>query len=234
MGSWTEPRGSAVGVIRTTTKLRILVADDHALFRRGLEDMLRSETEWEVVASAANGQEAVDKALKAKPDIAILDLSMPELNGLTAAQEIIQAVPRAQVILLTVQYSQHVIREALECGVRGYVLKSDAERDLISAIEAVSAQRPFFTAAVADMVLRGYLHGRAPEDSKPSFVRLTIREQKVIQLLAEGKGNKEVAANLHISPKTVQSHRVNINNKLGLKSLSDLVRYAVRNGMVTP
>jgi DNA-binding NarL/FixJ family response regulator len=232
-GNYGQSAGD-IGVIRTTAKLRILVADDHALFRRGLVDMLRSETDWDVVASAANGQEAVDKALKARPDVAILDLSMPELNGLTAAQEIMKAVPRAQIILLTVQYSQHVLREALEYGVRGYVLKSDAERELISAIEAVAAQRPFFTSAVADMVLRGYLHGGAPEDSKLGFVRLTIREQKVIQLLAEGKGNKEVAANLHISPKTVQSHRVNISNKLGLKSVSDLVRYAIRNGMVTP
>jgi DNA-binding NarL/FixJ family response regulator len=215
-------------------KLRILIADDHALFRRGLVDMLRSETEWEVVAVAANGKEAVEKATKTKPDVVVLDLSMPELNGLTATQEILKAVPRAQVILLTVHHSQQIIRESLECGVRGYVLKNDAERDLISAIQAVSEQRPFFTSVVADMVLKGYLHGGVQEDSRQRLIRLTIREQKVIQLLAEGKGNKEVAASLHISPKTVESHRVNINNKLGLKSVSDLVRYAIRNGMVTP
>ena len=219
---------------RIVAKLRILIADDHALFRRGLVDMLRSETEWEVVAVAANGKEAVEKATKTKPDVVVIDLSMPELNGLTATQEILKAVPRAQVILLTVHHSQQIVREALDSGVRGYVLKSDAERDLISAIQAVSAQRPFFTSAVADMVLKGYLHGGVQEEPRQGFVRLTIREQKVVQLLAEGKGNKEVAASLHISPKTVESHRVNINNKLGLKSVSELVRYAIRNGMVTP
>jgi len=219
---------------RIVAKLRILIADDHALFRRGLVDMLRSETEWEVVAVAANGKEAVEKATKTKPDVVVIDLSMPELNGLTATQEILKAVPRAQVILLTVHHSQQIVREALESGVRGYVLKSDAERDLISAIQAVSAQRPFFTSAVADMVLKGYLHGGVHEEPRQGLVRLTIREQKVIQLLAEGNGNKEVAASLHISPKTVESHRVNINNKLGLKSVSELVRYAIRNGMVTP
>lgn len=215
-------------------KLRILIADDHALLRRGLVDLLRSEPEWQVVAEAANGKEAVEKAIKTRPDVVVVDLSMPELNGLIAAQEILKALPRTEIVLLTMHHSEQIVREALLYGVRGYVLKSDAERDLVHAIRAVALRKPFFTASVVDTVLKGYLQGGMNDRSGNPLVQLTTREQKVVQLLAEGKSNKEVASSLHISPKTVETHRLNINHKLGLRSVSDLVRYAVRNGIVAP
>jgi len=213
-------------------KLRILIADDHEVVRRGLRHILE-EAGWQVVGEATNGRLAVEKVEELHPDVVVLDFTMPELNGLTAAREILKSHPKTEIVLLTMHDSEQVIREVLATGVRGYVLKSDAGRDLVSAVQAVVQHKPFLTPHVAELVLEGYLQSGA-RPVKYETTHLTTRELEIIQLVAEGKTNKEVASLLHISTKTAEAHRVNINRKLGLHSVSDLVHYAIRNGIVAP
>lgn len=159
---------------------------------------------------------------------------MPVLNGLEATRRIVRVAPRSQVLILTMHDSDEFVREVLDAGARGYVLKSDAGRDLVSAVEALSSGRAFFTSKVTEVVLTGYLRGARADKSKGSRGRLTSREREVLQLLAEGKSNKEVATSLSVSVKTVETHRANIMRKLDLHSVSDLVHYAVRNRIVSP
>jgi DNA-binding NarL/FixJ family response regulator len=199
--------------------------------RRGICDLLEAEPGWKVVAEATNGREAIDAVAKTKPDVLVIDLAMPELNGLTATREILRFFPKVEVVLLTMHNTDQAIREVLESGARGYVLKSDAEQDLVTAVMTVAAGKPFFTAHVTEVVLKGYLSRTEPADPLPE---LTTRERQVVQLLVEGKGNKDVAAAMRVSVKTVEAHRSNINRKLSIRSTSDLVRYAVRNGIVAP
>jgi DNA-binding NarL/FixJ family response regulator len=215
-------------------KLRLVVADDHALMRRGICDLLEAQSGWEVVAQAANGREAVDAVARTRPDVLVIDLAMPELNGLTAAREILRSFPRVEIVLLTMHNTDQTIREVLECGARGYVLKSDAEQDLVAAVKAVAQGKPFFTPNVAEVVLKGYLRQNARPETPERMQELTTREREVVQLLAEGKGNKEVAVAMQVSIKTVEAHRSNINRKLSIRSTSELVRYAVRNAIVAP
>lgn len=215
-------------------KLRLVVADDHALMRRGICDLLEAEPGWEVVAQAVNGREAVDAVARTRPDVLVIDLAMPELNGLTAAREILRSFPKVEIVLLTMHNTDQTIREVLECGARGYVLKSDAEQDLIVAVKAVAQGKPFFTPSVAEVVLKGYLRHNARPETPERAQELTTREREVVQLLAEGKGNKEVAVAMRVSVKTVEAHRSNINRKLSIRSTSELVRYAVRNSIVAP
>jgi DNA-binding NarL/FixJ family response regulator len=212
--------------------LRIVVADDHPLMRRGICDLLESEPGWKVVAEASNGREAVEAMTGSKPDILVIDLAMPELNGLTATREILRALPKTGVVLLTMHKTEQVIREVLESGARGFVLKSDAGQNLVAAVKTVAAGKPFFTPNVADVVLKGYLRSNSKSGSRANLPVLTTRELQVMQLLAEGKANKAVANVMQISVKTVEAHRSNINRKLSFKTTSDLVRYAVRNGIV--
>lgn len=200
--------------------------------RRGICDLLHTEPGWKVVAEASNGREAVEAVAKNKPDILVIDLAMPELNGLTATREILRSFPKVEVVLLTMHNTDQAIREVLESGARGYVLKSDAEQDLITAVKAVSVGKPFFTPNVAEIVLKGYLRRNSKAEAKENLHELTTRELQVVQLIAEGKGNKEVAIAMHVSVKTVEAHRSNINRKLSIRSTSDLVRYAVRNHIV--
>ena len=212
---------------------RVLIADDHEVVRKGLRSLLESEAGVEVVGEASNGREAFEKAVAEKPDVVVLDIGMPELNGLEATRRIVKAAPRTEVLILTVYESEEVIREVLRAGARGYVLKSDAGRLLLTALEAVSAHKPFFTSRVSELVLAGFLSGEVrPSDDTPPGTPLTPREREVLQLLAEGKTNKEVAAALGIGLKTVETHRMNLMAKLGLHSVVDLVRYAIRNGIV--
>jgi DNA-binding NarL/FixJ family response regulator len=214
--------------------VRILIADDHEVVRKGLRSLLEGEGSLEVVGEASNGREAVEKTVALKPDVVVLDIGMPELNGLEATRQIVKAAPRTEVLILTVFETEEVIREVLRAGARGYVLKSDAGRLLLSAIEAVSQHKPFFTSRVSELVLAGFLSGDQvrPDNEHPPGAPLTPREREVLQLLAEGKTNKEVAAALGIGLKTVETHRMNLMAKLGLHSVVDLVRYAIRNGIV--
>ncbi|MGA8441441.1 MAG: response regulator transcription factor [Candidatus Sulfotelmatobacter sp.] len=215
-------------------KLRILIADDHEVVRRGLSSLLQAQQEWEVVAEAADGREAVEKAKQLKPDFVILDIGMPNLNGLAATRQLAQHDPTCKIIVLTITDSDQVIREALDAGARGFVLKSDAVRDLVSAIEALQRGQMFFTPRVNEMVLAGFLEkgAVAPRGMPPRFPTLTPREREVIQLLAEGKSSKEVAMVLNLSTKTAETHRSNIMRKLGFHSIRDLVLYAVKNDII--
>jgi DNA-binding NarL/FixJ family response regulator len=212
--------------------LRILVVDDHEAVRRGLNSILEGHAGWTVVGEAATGREAVEKAGALKPHVVILDMSMPELNGLEATRGILKAAPDARVLVLTQHDSEQLVRAFLLAGAQGYIMKSDAARDLMTAVESLQQGRPFFTPRVARAVLNGYLKTLA-SDSGPAD-NLTPSERQIVQLLAEGNTNKDVAARLNISVKTAETHRAHIMRKLGLHSVADLVRYAVRNNMLQP
>ncbi len=214
-------------------RLRILVADDHEIVRRGLISLIKSHPDWEICAEADNGRQAVEKANQTKPDIAILDIGMPVLNGLEATRQILREHPAVRILILTITDTDQAVQAVLDAGARGFLLKSDAARDLVTAVEALAHNKTFFTARVADLVLSGYLN-RSPRSTKSdvSLPGLTSREREVVQLLAEGKSTKEVACHLNLSVKTAETHRSNIMRKLGLHSVSELVLYAVRNGIV--
>jgi DNA-binding NarL/FixJ family response regulator len=211
----------------------ILIADDHAVVRRGLRALLETHHGWRVTAEVSNGREAADKAAKLHPDLAILDISMPDLNGLDAAALISKYSPRTKTLVLTMHNEEELIRKTLKAGASGYILKSDAERDLITAVEALLHGKTFFTAAASDVLLAGMREPplRKPHEEGP---RLSVREREIVQLLAEGRSNKEVATVLNVSTRTVESHRAKIMRKLKLHSFGDLVRYAVRNKIVQP
>ena len=214
-------------------KVRILIADDHGIVRRGLRSLMESQPDWEVCAEAANGREAVEQVKRLRPDVVVLDITMPELNGLEATRQIVKEVPRTEVLILTMDRSEEVAQQVLRAGARGYVLKSDANSKLVDAVATLSEHKPYLTPAVAEFVLESYTGG-AQQNQDSSEHRLTAREREIVQLLAEGKSNKEVAAALGIAVKTAEAHRANIMRKLNLRSLGELVRYAIRNKMVQP
>jgi len=217
--------------------LRILVADDHEVARKGIRALLESHPGWEVCAEAKDGRDAVELAATTKPQLVLLDIGMPNLNGLEAARQILAASPDVAILILTMHDSDNVVREVLRAGARGFLLKSDAGKDLVAAVEALQLQRTFFTTRVSQMVLDGFLDrekrtiGTDSEDDTATDP-LTSREREVIQLLAEGRTSKEVAVTLNLSVKTAETHRTNLMRKLGLHSVADLTRYAVRNGIV--
>src|SRR6202521_2447451 len=220
--------------------LRILIADDHEVARRGIRSLLETHPGWEVCGEAKDGRETVELASRLNPDLILLDIGMPNLNGLEAARQILAAFPEVAILILTMHDSDQVVREVLRAGARGFVLKSDAGRDLVAAVEALQLHRTFFTTRVSQMVLNGYLDrdisdGRdaGPEKKEDETAAiLTGREREVIQLLAEGKTSKEAAVALHLSGKTAETHRTHLMRKLDLLSVADLTRYAVRNGIV--
>jgi DNA-binding NarL/FixJ family response regulator len=215
--------------------VRIVVADDHAVVRRGLRALLQAQPGWEVCGEAANGREAVEKVKQLKPDVVVLDIGMPELNGLEATRQILKEAPRTEVLILTMHHSEEVVCEVLRAGARGYVLKSDADTDLVTAVKALREHKPFLTSHATQVVMETYAEVCANRgEEEPARSRLTGREREVVQLLAEGKSNKEVASALGISVKTVEAHRANIMHKLDLHSVSDLVHYAIRNKIVEP
>jgi DNA-binding NarL/FixJ family response regulator len=209
---------------------RIIIADDHELVRRGLAATLADVEGWSIVAQAANGRQAAELVVTHKPDVAILDLSMPELNGLDATRLILAAEPATRVLILTAHESEQSIREVLSAGAQGYVLKSDAGRILVSAVAALLDGRTFFTSKVTQLVLEGYL--RSAPEVPAAMPTLSAREREIVQLLAEGRSNKEVAQRLDISVKTAETHRSNIMRKMAFDSLADLIRYAVRNKII--
>jgi len=215
-------------------KLRILLADDHELIRRGLCALLQKREGWEVCGEASDGRQTIEMAKQLKPDVVIVDIGMPHLNGLDTTRQLLQYDPNFKVIVLTITDSDQVIREALDAGARGFVLKSDAARDLVAAVEALQNKRMFFTPRVNDLVLAGFLEkGHAlSRNEAPDLPTLTAREREVTQLLAEGKTSKEVAVLLNLSTKTVETHRSNIMRKLNLHSIRDLVVYAIKNNII--
>jgi len=216
---------------------RILLADDHEVVRKGLRALLEEQSGWEVVAEATDGREAVEKATKLKPDVVVIDIAMPSLNGLEAVRQIVRAVPQAKILVLTMYDSDPLIQQVLRAGARGYLLKSDAGRDLVSAIDALRRNKTFFTPKVSQMVLEGYLdksslNAESSADSSDDSLRLTSRQREIVQLLAEGKSSKEVAAVLGLSVKTAETHRANIMKKLDCHSVTELVRFAIRNHII--
>ena len=213
-------------------RLRILIADDHEMVRQGLRRVIEEgRKEWTVCGEAASGREAVEKAKQLHPEIVVMDFSMPQLNGLEATRQICAALPRVEVLILTMHDSEQLVREVLAAGARGYILKTDAGHALVSALDALSEHKPYFTSRVSALVLEGYLNPQRPLAGEGAS-RVTPRERQILQLLAEGRSNKEVAAALDISVKTAETHRTNLMRKLGLRSMSELVRYAIREKII--
>ena len=211
-------------------RLRIVIADDHELVRQGVRHTLETHSEWSVVGEASNGREAVTLCQQLHPDIVVLDLTMPELTGLDAIPEILKVSPASKILALSVHDSEQLIHHVLAAGAKGYLLKSDAARDLIAAVQALSEGRVFFTARVSQALLENYLRGVHTPVAERS--KLSPREREIVALVAQSKTSKEVAAILNISVRTVESHRSNIMDKLGIHSLSELIRYAIREKLI--
>jgi DNA-binding NarL/FixJ family response regulator len=214
-------------------KLRILVADDHDIVRRGLVSLIEQHLGWEVCAEAENGRIAADKVKELKPDVVILDIGMPILNGLDATKEILRDDPQAKVLILTMMDAERVMQAARDAGARGYILKSDAARVLVAAVQALEYDNTFFTSQVAEIVHGGYLDDVHSAQKKRMVVpSLGPREREVLQLVAAGKSTKQVGRLLNIRPRTADSHRSNIMRKLGTHKVVGLIQYAIRNGIM--
>ena len=213
-------------------KARVLIADDHEVVRQGILSLVKMLNQFEVCGEATDGRDAVQKAKELRPDIVIIDIGMPQLNGLDATRQIMRERPSTKVLVLTMHDSEQVVREVLEAGARGYLLKSDAGRDLVSALEALQLNKTFFTTKISEMVLASFLNSRTMEPTPSNALGLTSREREVIQLVAEGKSTKEVAVTLGLSVKTADTHRSNLMRKLGVHSVSELVLYAIRNNII--
>lgn len=208
---------------------QILIADDHEVVRQGVRVLLEANPEWNVCGEAATGREAVAKATEFHPDVVVLDVGMPEMNGLDAARQIRRAVPSSKILVLTVHRSDQLAQEFIDAGVRGYLLKADAGRMLVDAVKTVLKGETFFTPSLLETA------GSIPtRGSLPPIKRLTRREREVLQLVAEGRSNKEIGAALRITTKTAETHRARLMAKLGVHSVAELVRYAIRNKIVEP
>lgn len=213
------------------SNLRMLIADDHEIVRQGLRSLVDSRPGWQVVGEAVDGWDAVHKARALKPDVIALDIGMPNLNGLEAAREILRENPKAKILFLTVYDTEQAVKSAVQIGAKGLILKSDAARELLVAVDAILRNSTYFSSQTSQAILRPDLRGHRRSVEKDT---LTRREKQVVQLLAEGKSTKEVASMLNLSVKTAETHRSNIMGKLGLHSVSELVLYAVRNSIVQP
>jgi DNA-binding NarL/FixJ family response regulator len=209
--------------------VRILIADDHGIVRAGIRLLLERQSDLHVVAEAADGLEALECALSSRPDLCILDVGMPRMTGLQAAREIRSHLPQSRVLILSMHDDEHYLFEALEAGASGYVLKREADHDLVGAIRAVARDEPFLTNAAERSIIRRWM-----ADGAPPKVPLTPREEEVVKLIAEAHTNAEIAGMLHLSEKTVESHRANVLRKLGMRDRVQLVRYAIRRGLVEP
>jgi two-component system, NarL family, response regulator NreC len=213
-------------------KLKVLIADDHGVVRKGLRLLLEQYPEIDVAGEAANGREVVKLATELSPDIVLMDIAMPLLNGIEAAEQIRKGNSRIGVIMLTMHADESYVLRALNAGVKGYLLKESAEDDLLRAVRAVSEGKPFFSPAITQTLLEDYMRVLKQEGLSDSFELLTAREKEVLQLLAEGKTNKDVASILDVSLYTVESHRTNMMQKLNLHNTAEIVLYAVRKNLV--
>ena len=210
-------------------KVRILIVDDHQVVRKGVAAVLAKQPHWEICGEASTGREALAACARWRPDVVVMDISMPDMNGLEATRQILKNNPRTQILVLSMHDSEQLVREVLATGARGYVLKGASSNELVQAVEALANRRPFLSPVIGEIVLRGYLD---PEAAPSGASELSPREREIVQLVAEGKSNKEVAGTLGITVKTVETHRARIMKKLGLHSIADLVRYAIRNRII--
>lgn len=215
--------------------LRILIADDHDVMRQGTQSVVEREPGWEVCGFASTGREAVTKAAELEPDIVIMDMTMPELNGLDAAVQIKRSAPKTEILMFTGHATDQLIREVFEAGVKSFISKAEAHTHLVDAIKSLSQHKPFFTNEVSEILFANILHRAvgSPDAAEPGQ-RLSLREREVVQLVAEGNSNKAIAEDLSISVRTAETHRASILRKLNLNSVADLVRYAVRNKFIEP
>jgi two-component system response regulator NreC len=228
-----EVSGLGQFMTNSTPRVRILIADDHALLREGTRAVIAREPGWEVCGLASNGREAVAKAIKLKPDVVILDMTMPELNGLDAAIQIKRQLPETEIAMLSAYGSEDLIRSAFKAGVKSFIVKTEAEEFLVEAVKLLARHQPFLTPRVAQVLSsidssQGHQAGSEPGE------RLSAREREVMQLITEGRSNREVAAVLNVSVRTVENHRAKVLRKLNVDSVPDLVRYAIRNKMIEP
>jgi len=213
--------------------IRILIADDHAIIRRGLRTLLEHVPDFQVIAEAGDGKEAVEIAQRERPHVVVLDIGMPNLNGIEAARQISEMLHEVQIVMLTVHADESYLLNALKTGARGYVLKSSSESEIVDAVRAVSQGKAFFSPKVSRILADDYTRYLQHQQVEDSYELLTTREREILQLLAEGASNKDVASVLSLSPTTVMSHRQHIFQKLNLHSLADLILYAIRKGVIS-
>jgi two-component system, NarL family, response regulator NreC len=215
------------------SELRVLLGDDHAVLRQGLRKILEDRREWRVIAEAGNGRDAVREALELKPDVAVLDIGMPMLNGIEATRQIARRAPSVRVVILSMHSDQAYVTQSVHAGARAYVLKESAGDELIEAIGTVASGGTFFSPAVAQVVFDDYVRGLADRGIHDRYDLLSEREREVLQLVAEGRSSREIGDLLSISPATVETHRTHVLQKLGLRNTAEVVRYAARRGIVT-
>ncbi len=208
---------------------RILIADDHAVVRSGVRSVLEDHPGWSVVAEAANGRDAVAEAIATQPDVAVLDYALPLLNGIEATRQIRERVPSVEVLIFTMHDNEDLLREAFNVGARGYLLKSDAQQHLISAVQSLAAHKPFFTDSASQVLVANFVTKKGPIKQA-----LTDREQTIVRMVAEGHSNKQIARLLNINIKTVETHRASVMRKLDVGSMAEVVRYAIRNNLIEP
>lgn len=214
-------------------KIRVLIADDHQVMRRGVRAVIELIPGWEVCGEASTGRDAVDMAERLQPEIVIMDVSMPELNGLEATRQIRKISPSTEVLMFTGLETEEMVRQVFEAGARSYILKTDGREQLECALRSLAEHKPYFTTKIGEILFARFLQGKTRVDEETAEGRLTDREREIVQLLAEGGSNKEVADTLGISVKTVETHRAAVMKKLKFKSFSDLVRYAIRNNIIS-
>jgi len=214
--------------------LRIAIADDHEIVRQGVKNVVENEPDMEICGEATIGRDAVEMVLRTKPDVAILDISMPGLNGIEATRQILKAQPKTKILMFTMHEAEQLVHEVFNAGAQGYLLKSDAGRHLVAAIRSVASGSRYFSSRLSDVIFEGFLKKDVPHLPADPQQKPSSREREIIQLLAEGKSNKEVATTLGISVKTAETHRAAVMRKLGLHSISELVRYAIRNHIIEP
>jgi two-component system response regulator NreC len=219
--------------LRLMTRTKVLIADDHALIRSGLRVLLERESEFEVVAEAADGYEAIERAEQSKPEVALLDVGMPRLNGIDAAQQISEKLPSVRVIILSMHSDEGYVLRALKAGAKGYLLKASTESDVLRAVRAVAAGQAYFSPEISRVLAEEYVREIRSRGVQDSYDLLSIREKEILQLLVTGKSNREIADLIHVSHFTVETHRNNIFQKLHLHSLPELILYAVRKGLIS-